>query len=312
MHQFLKTKEEIKSWLDDMNIKDYVIHADLTVDVNANVALAAKGLTHFPIQFGVIKGDFYCSHNQLVSLKGCPKIVESFTCNDNQLTSLEFSPEMVNDSMDCFNNQLTTLMGMPQKIGGYFNAKNNCLQNLKGMAQQINGSIHLNNNRLTSLEGAPEKVNGTFYINENCLTNLNFAPQVIIKGFNCAHNQLTSLIGGPQYVGGSYSIENNNLTHLSGLAFYIGQTLNTHHNPIQIEHFIEVDLNYFMHTCGHKKERITVFNHLYQEEYSQQVLKIDKDQFQSVMSQLKALDEKAKLEKALSKLEKKNTVKVKV
>jgi hypothetical protein len=296
-HSFLSTIDDITQWLDSMDIKNYSINSDLTVDVDGMVAISLKNLTFIPVQFGVVKGDFYCSHNRLVSLKGSPKIVDNFTCNDNRLTSLEFSPEIVGDSMDCFNNQITSLKGMPLKIQGYFDAKNNHIQTLEGLSHQIGGNIRLNHNRLTSLFGAPEKVDGSFDISDNLLINLEFAPKIIKKGFNANNNKLLSLMGGHQYVGNSYSVGNNTLTNLTGVAKYIGQTLNINTSPIQIKHALDVELDFFVHYCEHEKDKIEIFNHLYDK--SGKRLGIKKEEFELVMNQLKALNEKEKLEQVM-------------
>jgi hypothetical protein len=42
---FLKTKGEIKNWLDCYGIKNYTINDDLTVDVNGSVDLYDKNLS---------------------------------------------------------------------------------------------------------------------------------------------------------------------------------------------------------------------------------------------------------------------------
>ena len=66
----LKTKEQIKQWLDEMGVINYVINKDLTVDVKGDVNLSYKNLKELPVQFGKVKGNFFCSNNQLKSLKG--------------------------------------------------------------------------------------------------------------------------------------------------------------------------------------------------------------------------------------------------
>ena len=65
-----KTKKQIIQWLDEMSIKDYVINKNLTVDVEGNVDLLYKELKEFPVQFEKVGGYFFCSNNQLKSLKG--------------------------------------------------------------------------------------------------------------------------------------------------------------------------------------------------------------------------------------------------
>ena len=82
-------KEDIKNWLEDMNIRYYVINDDLTVDVNGNVNISYKYLINIPIpiQFGIVTGYFYCDYNELITLEGCPiEVKKRFTCSKNRLT----------------------------------------------------------------------------------------------------------------------------------------------------------------------------------------------------------------------------------
>ena len=98
----------IKSWLDEMQVRYYVINDDLTIDVNSHVYLRNKNLIKFPdyIQFNKVDSYFDCSYNQLVTLKGCPKFVaDDFYCYNNQLTSLERCPSYVGGIFSCHHNK---------------------------------------------------------------------------------------------------------------------------------------------------------------------------------------------------------------
>ena len=99
----LKTKE----WLDEMEIENYTINNDGTVDVDGSVWLDNKGLIEIPVQFNKVSGGFYCSYNQLTSLEGAPREVGgSFDCSYNQLTSLQGSPTRVGGGFYCGNNKV--------------------------------------------------------------------------------------------------------------------------------------------------------------------------------------------------------------
>jgi len=101
-------KALITSWLDEMNIVNYIINDDYTIDVEGNVYLYGKGLDKFPeyIKFGRVGGYFSCSNNQLVSLEGCPVSVGGdFYCSYNQLVSLEGCPSSVGGGFYCSNNK---------------------------------------------------------------------------------------------------------------------------------------------------------------------------------------------------------------
>ena len=102
------------------NITNYTINGDGSIDVNGNVYLYNKELTELPLTFNKVSGYFNCSHNQLTSLKGCPRWVGGwFTCYRNKLTSLEFSPEYVGSNFYCYNNDLIDNY-CESEIGGHF------------------------------------------------------------------------------------------------------------------------------------------------------------------------------------------------
>lgn len=106
----LTTEKEIITWLRQMDVQDYRINEDLTVDVIGSTFLDRKNLTYFPVQFGTIGGNFYCQFNQLTSLEGAPHTVYGmFNCIGNQLTTLEFSPTKVNGDFRCSDNPLSSL-----------------------------------------------------------------------------------------------------------------------------------------------------------------------------------------------------------
>jgi len=115
----LNTKDDIKAWLDSMEIVKYTINDDLTVDVDGPVRLAHNNLVEIPVQFGVVSGYFNCMRNQLISLKGCPKIViGDFNCCYNQLTSLVDCPERVLGDFICSINPIQDLQNFNTHISG--------------------------------------------------------------------------------------------------------------------------------------------------------------------------------------------------
>ena len=96
------------------------VNDDFIVDVKGSVHLSGKNLTEIPFQFGTVIR-FDCSHNKLITLKGCPKKVYK--------------------GFYCYNNQLETLDGSPHYVGGYFECYDNKLKSLKGIGE-VNGKIH--------------------------------------------------------------------------------------------------------------------------------------------------------------------------
>lgn len=164
-------KEKIENWLQNMQIFTYHLSENLIIDVFSDVYLYQKNLKKIPFQFGVVKGDFYCSQNQLESLKGCPQEVQgSFYCYENQLMSLEYCPKKVGENFDCSKNQLVSLKGIPKKIHGDLNCSFNLLQFVDDCPQEIKGQFDLNNNQLQSLEFLSEKIqkiSGNLWIDQN-------------------------------------------------------------------------------------------------------------------------------------------------
>lgn len=95
-NQFFKNKEDVKAWLNKMDI---------------------KYLKSIPIQFGVVTGSFECQENELISLKGCPrKVGKFFNCGENKLTSLEYGPEIVEGEYHCYNNNIINLKGCSKNL----------------------------------------------------------------------------------------------------------------------------------------------------------------------------------------------------
>jgi hypothetical protein len=135
----LKTKDEIKAWLNYMDINGYTINDDLTVDVNGMVKIQDKLFKNFPIQFGTIHGDFSVIYTDLQSLKGSPfKVIGHFILLDNPLKSLKYCPKEVEGSF-CFNHTISTLEHCPERVGLFhFNSRNeNKLNSLNGFKTEI-------------------------------------------------------------------------------------------------------------------------------------------------------------------------------
>ena len=90
-------------------------------NVPDGVYLSGKSLTEIPIKFNIVNGYFYCSYNQLTSLKYCPKVVQlDFDCSNNKLTSLKYSPKEVKGCFFCSYNQLTSYKYSPKEFQGRF------------------------------------------------------------------------------------------------------------------------------------------------------------------------------------------------
>jgi hypothetical protein len=129
----LKTREEIRFWLNKYWINNYTVNDDLTVDVKGDVDLHKKKLESIEVQFGVVTGDFLCSETSIKTLKGCPKIVKGdFDCFACNITSLEYGPVEVGGDYGCGENtKLTSLKGCPKEIGGILFCDNTGIKSIK-------------------------------------------------------------------------------------------------------------------------------------------------------------------------------------
>ena len=152
----------IREWLDEYGVKNYTINDDYTIDVDGYVNLVGKDLTEFPeyIQFGIVKGDFNCSGNGLISLRGCPREVRlgNFLCNHNQLTSLEGVPKKVEKIFDCSNNKLTSLEGAPKEVRWNFDCSRNELTSLEGAPREVGRHFDCSRNSTQFTEEDVRKV----------------------------------------------------------------------------------------------------------------------------------------------------------
>lgn len=120
-------KDDIAQWLNDMDIKHYIIHNNLKVDVEHNVNLSRKNLNFIPVQFGQVKGFFDCSFNQLRSLDGAPLLVGShYSCHTNKLLDLEGVPEVIHGNFYCLDNLIRSLSPL-KEIKGNLSCTDNLL-----------------------------------------------------------------------------------------------------------------------------------------------------------------------------------------
>lgn len=156
----LTTRTEINRWLSEHGVKNFHIHNDLTVDVKSSVLLKSKGLTMIPVQFRKVEGIFDCSSNQLVSLKGCPKIVtDDFDCSDNLLQDLKDGPHKIGRDFLCNNNLLPSLRHAPIEVGGSFYCLYNPVDSLAQFNTIFKSDFYFKNGHKTSLKGFDEFFN---------------------------------------------------------------------------------------------------------------------------------------------------------
>ena len=95
-------EQEIKSWCEDMGIKNYNINSKGVIDVDGGVNLNNNDFKELPYKFGKTTGHFTVeSCKNLISLKNCPdETGGGFSCR--------------------FCKKLDSLEGCPKKVGGNF------------------------------------------------------------------------------------------------------------------------------------------------------------------------------------------------
>lgn len=132
----LVNNEDIITWLNRYDIKNYTILSDGSVDVSGDVRLSGRlpNLYKLPLKFNVIDGDFDISENELVSLEGSPvKVNGSFLAHKNELNSLRGGPKEVKGSFIILHNNITSLQNSPTTVKGDFICSHNPLRSLEGI-----------------------------------------------------------------------------------------------------------------------------------------------------------------------------------
>ena len=147
----------INSICKDLNIRNYTINNDMTVDVDGDVEILNKKFKKIPFKFNEINGNFYIHNNSnLISLKNSPKkIVGNFNCMFNKLNSLKHSPDYVENNFICKFNHLESLEYLPNYIGGTVDATHNNINTLKGLKNH-NIVINLTENNIRSIKHSGE------------------------------------------------------------------------------------------------------------------------------------------------------------
>jgi len=98
---------QIEQWLEEMEVENWTINEDWTIDIEGSVYLINLNLENFPsfIQFGRINGYFFCYRNKLTSLRGSPFYTKkAFYCNNNRLRSLEGISPHIGGDLNCSQN----------------------------------------------------------------------------------------------------------------------------------------------------------------------------------------------------------------
>ena len=165
-----------------------------------------------------------CSHTNITSLEGSPKVVDSFfDCTDTKITSLEGCPEEVGGNFLCTDTNITSLKGCPKKVGGSFYCSRTSITSLEGSPEEVGQYFDCSHTNITSLKGCPKKVGGSFYCSSTSITSLEGSPKTINGHFSCAYTKITSLEGSPKNVEGKFYCFNTTITSLKGAPAKIGE-----------------------------------------------------------------------------------------
>jgi hypothetical protein len=186
-------EKSIEDWCNDLNIFNYEINDDTSVDVNNNVSIDSDmiKITKFPLKFNNIYGYFSCCHNKLKTLKGSPiKVGSYFQCFWNNITSIIDGPKEVGWDYSCGSNNLLSLVGSPKYITGKFECYDNKLTTLEGAPIEISSNFSCSYNKLTTLEGAPQKIGGHLICRDNKLISLEGCPLMEMGIIECNNNPI--------------------------------------------------------------------------------------------------------------------------
>ena len=98
---------KIRAWLDEMDMEDYIINDDLTININKIDFPWRTEMKQLPdfINFNAANSVNLKYRHDLENLRGMPKKVKKdFDCSMNNLISLEGAPEWVGGDFICYDN----------------------------------------------------------------------------------------------------------------------------------------------------------------------------------------------------------------
>jgi len=94
----------IRNWLEEMNMQNYTLNDDLTIDID--ILFLRRDITELPdfINFNNANS-VYIRYQNFESLRGMPKkVIKDFDCSGNKLRSLEGAPRWVGGDFRCYEN----------------------------------------------------------------------------------------------------------------------------------------------------------------------------------------------------------------
>lgn len=142
-----------------------------------------------------VVGSVDVCHNHLKDLSNSPEEVSGwFDCSFNKkLVSLRGAPRSVG-SFSCYYTLIQNVEGAPSNIAGHFVIRNCFVNSLKGCPKIVGKDFNVEHNRLATLVGGAEHVGADFYARYNPLTTLDGFPKIVEGDV-----LLSTYLAGPQF-----------------------------------------------------------------------------------------------------------------
>ncbi len=104
-NEYFTDDDDIRNWLHDNYVYDYIIHDDLTVSVHDRLNFTNFGLYHIPVKFKRVGSNVDCASNNLTDLHWAPEIVGGyFNCTRNKLKTFEGISKHIKETIYCNGN----------------------------------------------------------------------------------------------------------------------------------------------------------------------------------------------------------------
>lgn len=268
----MMNRKEIKQWLNDMNIHNYHIHANLVVDVHENISFYNQPIHEIPFQLGSVKGEvvidncrfdtlnnvglpfecdeFYANNNRLLSLEGCPK-ARKICVNHNKLQDFKGLPPDCR-VLEISFNQIDSLTYMPEhnKLIS-LDVSGNPIKELYGLKPGITKLI-ANECLLENTWDIPSSVI-VLHLNHNPIKKLEDLPSELSE-LHVNHCKLVSLDNLPKSLTNLHA-QHNYITEFSAFkdfdnAFSDLISFDCSHNPIESLEFIPLSQSITLNHCG--------------------------------------------------------------
>lgn len=146
LFRIFESKDEIVKTCKLLNIFNYSINPDGSVDVSGSVSIELSSLEELPLKFRNVSGNFFCNRNNIESLEGCPRKTHNFICSYNKLKSLVGGPEISNGDYICSDNYITSLVGGPKYVEDDFDFSYNQITSFEGFPENVGGLIFCGGN----------------------------------------------------------------------------------------------------------------------------------------------------------------------